>query len=347
MLIKRISLLALMFAAFTVLASNESALAQTQPNQNSNQAQQQESAKESAKEASPESTDEEATVEEKVDHETETEMREGAAHFMRIREDRKGRPVSLDTSITRYEIQNAKGDKVKVDLIGAVHIGEKEYYEELNARFETYDALLYELVAPEGTVIPKGGRDSGDGGIVNPIAAMQKGMQVATELQFQLDLIDYTKKNFVHADMSPEEFAESMANNEESVGGYALKAIGQSMAMQAAGKGDQSLSMMLAMFSSNKTMRIRRAMAQQIHNMESGMIIFEGKNGSTIIDHRNVKCLEVLKREIEAGKSEIGIFYGAGHLADMEERLLRDFGAKRGGQYWLTAWKLTKRKQSQ
>ncbi len=270
--------------------------------------------------------------------------RDGAPHFMRIREDRKGRAVSLDTSVTRYETRNSAGEKVTVDLIGAVHIGEKEYYQKLNKRFEGYDSLLYELVAPEGTVIPKGGRDKEAGGIINPIAAMQKGMQVATGLQFQLDHIDYTKANFVHADMSPEEFAESMKENDESIGGYALRAIGQSMAMQASGKGDQSMAMVMAMFSKNKTMRIRRAMAKQIHNMESGMIIFEGKNGSTIIDHRNAKCMEVLRREIEAGKTNIGIFYGAGHLADMEQRMLVDFSAKRGGQYWLPAWKLTKRK---
>ena len=210
---------------------------------------------------------------------------------------------------------------MNVDLIGAVHIGEKEYYEKLNERFEEYESLLYELVAPEGTVVPKGGRDKdAEGGIINPIAAMQKGMQSVTGLQFQLDHIDYTKDNFVHADMSPDEFAESMEENEESISGYAFRGIGQAMAMQASGKGDQSISMLMAMFSKNREMRIRRAMAKQIHDMESGMIIFEGKNGSTIIDHRNAKCMEILRREIEDGKTNIGIFYGAGHLADMEQR---------------------------
>ena len=267
--------------------------------------------------------------------------RDGATHFMRIRKDRKGRSVSLDTSVTRYQIRNREGQVVNVDLIGAVHIGEKKYYEDLNKRFKDYDALLYELVAPEGTVIPKGGRETG--GIVNPIAAMQQGMQVATGLAFQLDHIDYTKDNFVHADMSPEEFGESMRKNDESLGGYALKAIGQSMAMQASGKGDASMGMLMAMFSNNPELAIRRAMAKQIQNMDAGMIIFEGKDGSTIINHRNAKCMEILQREIEAGKTSIGIFYGAGHLADMEQRMLTDFSAKRGGQFWMTAWKLTKR----
>ena len=78
-------------------------------------------------------------------------------------------------------------------------------------------------------------------------------------------------------------------------------------------------------------------------NMEGGMIMFEGKNGSTIIDHRNAKVMEVLKREMQSGKSRIGIFYGAGHLPDMQRRLTSDFKMKRGGQVWLEAWSLTNR----
>ena len=89
------------------------------------------------------------------------------------------------------------GDRITVDLIGAVHIGEKEYFQKLNKRFENYEAMLYELVAPEGTVIPKGG---GGGGIpTNPIAAMQSGMKAVLGLEFQLEHIDYTKDNFIHA----------------------------------------------------------------------------------------------------------------------------------------------------
>ena len=48
-----------------------------------------------------------------------------------------------------------------VDLIGAVHVGEKSYYEALDKQFEDYDAVLYELVAPEGTRVPKGSKPGG------------------------------------------------------------------------------------------------------------------------------------------------------------------------------------------
>ena len=272
-------------------------------------------------------------------------MRTGPDHFMRIRKDRKGRPVSLDTSITRYELTNDDGKTVHVDLIGAVHIGEKEYYQQLNKEFEKYDSMLFELVAPEGTVIPKGGRAKKDVfDIINPVAALQKAMQAVTGLEFQLEHVDYTKSNFVHADMSPEEFIESMTANGESISGYILKAAGQSEAMLLGiGGKDPRVTVAAAIFTGNKELAIRRAMADQIRNMDSALIIFEGKNGSTIIDHRNAKCMEVLRREIAAGETKIGIFYGAGHLMDMQRRLISDFKATRGGQHWLPAWKLTKR----
>jgi len=259
-------------------------------------------------------------------------------HFMRVRKNSAGKPEALETSVTRYETVNAAGEPVIVDLIGVVHIGEKDYYQELNKHFVKYDALLYELVAPEGTRIPKGGRGEGDG--LNPLAAMQMGMKSMLELEFQLEHIDYTPDNFIHADMSPEEFMESMKKNDESFGKLLLEAIGQGM------KGEtrtdvSSGDLLAAMFSKNPAMKLRRTMAQQMRDMEGGMAIFEGREGSTIIDHRNAKALEVMKREIANGKKRVAIFYGAGHLPDMERRLMSDFQMKRGGQFWLTAWKLS------
>ena len=79
------------------------------------------------------------------------QARKSSAHqrFLRVRVDRKGRPVAMETSIVRYQVKNEQGKNVTVDLIGAVHIGEGEYFKRLNEEFEKYDSLLYELVAPE------------------------------------------------------------------------------------------------------------------------------------------------------------------------------------------------------
>jgi hypothetical protein len=270
-----------------------------------------------------------------------TRKRLDHSRFLRIRKDDRRRSLALQTSIVRYEGTNTQGKKVTVDLIGAVHIGEAEYFEELNRQFTTYEALLYELVAPKDTVIPKGGRASEDAGVpTNPVAALQMGMQTALELEFQLNLIDYTPDNFVHADMSPEEYSQSMKENDESIAGYALKGIGQGLALQSAGKSGGDIGMLMSIFSSDRAASLRRTMAKQMLDMGGGMIMFEGKNGSTIIDHRNAKCMSVLKEQIDSGKTNLGIFYGAGHLADMEQRLLNEFNLKRGESRWLDAWKL-------
>ena len=264
------------------------------------------------------------------------------SEHLRIRRDRKGRALAMDTAITRFEMKGEDGKSIYVDLIGAVHIGEEEYYEALNERFKQYDAMLYELVAPEGTVIPKGG---GGRDVTNPVAAMQLGMMSGLDLTFQLEEIDYTKKNFVHADMTPEEFAESWSKNNESLGRILLKSIGQSMAKQQRGGGASNFSLLAAAFSDNPTLEFRRIAAEQMVDMDAGMSIFEGDDGSTIIDHRNAKVIEVLQRELDKGKHKIAIFYGAGHLNDLQRRLESDIKMKRGGKTWLEAWKLREEKK--
>src|SRR5262249_44271283 len=101
----------------------------------------------------------------------------------------------------------ANGDgKLTVDLIAVVHVADRDYYEKLNKHFTQYDALLYELVAPAGTKIPKGGKKNND----NLVSLLQNLMKLALGLDHQMDVVDYTKKNFVHADMSPQDMAAAM-----------------------------------------------------------------------------------------------------------------------------------------
>ncbi len=256
--------------------------------------------------------------------------------FLRVKRDHGSKPIAMQTSVTRYIKTLENDEKLLVDLIGVVHIGNQDYYEKLNEIFENYDVVLYELVAPEGTRIPKGG-EMDDG--LNPLAALQRGMKSVLELEFQLDHIDYSRDNFVHADMTPEEFVESMAKNDESIVGMLFKAIGQSLAAQGR-SGPSDADLMMALMSNNRGARLRQIAAEQMQNLESGMVIFQGKDGSTIINHRNRKAFTILDREVENGHRRIGVFYGAGHLPDMEDLLIKDRAMKRAGQFWLDAWDL-------
>jgi hypothetical protein len=229
---------------------------------------------------------------------------------------------------------------VVVDLIGAVHVGEKEYYDELNKLFDGYDVVLYELVAPEGTVIQKDARK--DKVSTHPVGLLQDGMKSMLGLEHQLDCIDYTKKNFVHADMSPEEFNKSMTERGESFMQMFLKMMGQGMAQQQKADGGGDVAILMALFSRDRNLKLKIAMAEQLENAGGQLDILSGPEGSTIITQRNRKCFEVLTKELAAGKKKIGVFYGAGHFADMEDRLIKEFGLKRSAEKWLVAWNLEK-----
>jgi hypothetical protein len=153
--------------------------------------------------------------------------------------------------------------------------------------------------------------------------------------------VDYTKDNFVHADMSPDEFAASMKSKGESWMQMFLRMLGQGLAKQANKKeGATDADLIFALFANDRALRLKRIMADQMEDLELQMAALEGPDGSTILTERNKKALTVLERELKAGKKKIGIFYGAAHLPDMHERLLKEFKLKRGGEEWLPAWNM-------
>lgn len=259
--------------------------------------------------------------------------------FVRVSRDDDGNPLSLDTAVVSYIAAMGVNNGLRVDLVGAVHVGEKSYYEDLNELFEEYDVVLYELVAPEGTRIEKGTKADSR----HPLGMMQGGMKDMLKLEHQLEQVDYTKENFVHADMSPEEFAKSMKDRGESFLGMFFRAMGQSMAAQSQQKNQISdADILIALFSKNRDLKLKRLMAQQFEDLETAMTAISGPDGSTIIEERNNKAFEVLKEQIDAGKKKIAVFYGAGHLPDMHEKLEADFELQRERVRWLQAWKLTR-----
>ena len=242
--------------------------------------------------------------------------------FVRLVRDARGDPLSLDTAIVHYVPKDAGREGLSIDLIGAVHVGEKSYYQKLSKQFESYDAMLFELVADK-KVVPQPGQKSH-----SVISSIQTGMKEMLNLDFQLDDIDYTKKNFVHADMSPDEMAKSMTAKGETVWGIMFRMMAVGMAQQAGKDNSSDLDLLLALFDKDRAIQLKRYMAVQMEDMDGMMIALEGPKGSTLITERNKAALKVLGDEIKNGKKKIAIFYGAGHLGDMENRLIADFGMK-------------------
>lgn len=253
--------------------------------------------------------------------------------------------MTMETSVVSFSNGKSGEDEVVVDLVSAIHVGDKKYYEALNELFQSYDAVLYELVAPEGTTPAE--RPAGSD--THPIGVMQQGLKDLLNLEHQLAIVDYEKENFVHADMSPEDFAKAMQDRNESFLTLflrlAMEGVKQQQKNGASGEGED-LRMLMALLSPNRAMALKRIMADQFEQIESISAGLDGPNGSAILTDRNKRCLDVLKKTLaDPTKKRISIFYGAAHMADMEKRLVADFDLKRAGSQWFVAWDMKESEQ--
>lgn len=151
-------------------------------------------------------------------------------------------------------------------------------------------------------------------------------------LSYQMIEIDYLKKNFVHADVTLEEFAALQAERKENIVSFMLKT-----SLQAAKKPvkePSSFRLLTSIIKGNKN-GLKREL---VHTLGAGDDQVSGLAGdNVIIGDRNAKCLQVLDREVAAGRKKLCIFYGAAHFPDMEKRLLEGGWAKVGSE-WMTAW---------
>jgi hypothetical protein len=263
---------------------------------------------------------------------------ESSELYLRVKQSEEGKPKSLQTAIVRY--RGKKGTPFEgrvVDLVGVVHIGQDEYYADLNKRLSKYDSVLYELVAPDGTRIRPEDLESRR----SILASMQTGMKDMLNLEYQLEKIDYLSENFRHADMSPEEFVEDLERRGDSLFKMFARMMGAGLASSAASGGDAGV--LLALFSNDRSMRMKQAMARQLVDIEIVTAGMDDENGeNTLIKGRNAKAFSVLREELDAGKEKLAVFYGAGHLPDMAERLEREFEMSPRRTTWLDAWDLTR-----
>lgn len=253
--------------------------------------------------------------------------------FARVATDGNDKPTALQLAIVTY-VPESGDRKYSVDLVSAIHIGEKEYYAALNAKFAEYDTLLYELVAPQGTVVTPETERKGF------ISNAQMTMTRLLDLSFQLDEIDYTPSNFVHADLSGDELSQSMAERNESLYTYFWRVFFASM--REYGKdplGLRDWQLISAVLKDDDGGALKTMLAYELVDIDRIQDVLGEDSDSAVIGARNERAIEVLHNELDAGARRIGIFYGVGHMPDLEDRLLR-MGLVPSRTVWVDAWYL-------
>jgi hypothetical protein len=230
-------------------------------------------------------------------------------------------------------------------LFAAVHVADRVYYQELQRRFGDCDALLYEMIRESGDR-PTGGAVPTD----NPLSQLQIGMKRVLELEFQLEAVDYSPSNFVHADLEPDAFFKLQRERQESILGLLLRAALEEQARaEASGKSAlDSFHLLMALMNPDRGYALKLVLGRQMSDLENlvaGIDRGQEGQGSVLVSARNERAMEVLREQLSHGRRRTGIFYGAGHMPDFHRRLIKaGFSEERAE--WLPAWVIGPRPQS-
>ncbi|MCC6228828.1 MAG: hypothetical protein IT432_06335 [Phycisphaerales bacterium] len=173
------------------------------------------------------------------------------------------------------------------------------------------------------------------------VGERQEGIQTklasALGLEFQLAAIDYSKANWRNSDMSIDQVQRKL--QEAGASGEQLFRMldGSSMMAKFAGFLLNFIKASPQMQSSVKLMMMEMlSHADELMEAQGGE---QGKLMSVIVLDRNAAVLDDLKAILHNEKDveSVALFYGAGHLPDLEKHLTQDFGYRFESERWFPA----------
>ena len=222
-----------------------------------------------------------------------------------------GPPVSkLQTPC--YVLTDGAGRRV--ELIGAIHVANKSYYQAINRRFRGFDAVLVEGVGDFKKKGKKGSKES---------ALFRKMVRESFQMVFQEEAVDYDRPNIVHADFT--------------TAGYAAARKRHGLGERAKESYDHHTLVALQIEISTRGVAYnQRSFAVSIHDSAQK---FPGSRAEYKVDveERERIALDVFERQLAAGERNLCIFYGSGHLPTLRDELVAR-GWEVSGVEWLDAW---------
>ncbi len=252
----------------------------------------------------------------------------------------EGTPDRLQTAVASFR----KG-LTTVDLVSVVHLGDKAYFENLNTLLKDYDLVLYEMVGGKYSPPPANAAATPPG--IEEMMSVRGIQQMASQflgLEFQLDGIEYASPNFLHADVDVDEYEALMTARNQNFGTLFTRAMSLSETADFGGipTDEAAMSAMLgkimtAVTTGNST-ELKRTIAPLMSEAESFITQIEGDDGTVLVTERNKHVMKKLDEELRMRPlKRVAIFYGGGHMPDLEVRLLAR-GYEKGSVAWADAW---------
>jgi hypothetical protein len=277
--------------------------------------------------------------------------------ILRIEEGTNG-TVALQVAV-RELVPLRRKDPV-IRLVGVTHLGTKEYYAGLQELLDREALVLFEGVGATNKEFLSTKEEG---------YSLQPALAKALGLRFQLQAINYAGSNFVNSDLTMEELARVMAGNPKeggagtsgtggSEGGDA--ALGELMSvMDGSSWAGVFVKFGVAFIETSPKLRatVKLVLIETLGAMEGDLgdaqglppsmrrlmeVLIRERNSAVIRDTAKAVARSRASRRDRLGS--VAIFYGAGHLADLEKRLCAELGYRPGADEWRTAFDVNPRK---
>jgi hypothetical protein len=277
--------------------------------------------------------------------------------------------VALQIAIRKLVPVGREG--AEVWLVGTSHIGDESYYHELQKYLDARTVVLYEGVNVKSHArhVQKPGspaltnEPAETAAIVSTNAgfSLQSELARALGLVFQLSASNYDRTNFLNSDLSAfdiqrlmldEPDAQPAAPGEEGRSDPTFTALLQVM------DGSSFLGSLVKVgvqwIGANEQLRsvTKLTLVEMLGQLKGDFADMRGLPANlrqlvrVLIAARNENVINDLKTEFKTVPitGSIAIFYGTGHMDDMEKRIRDEFAYQPAEDIWLTAFSVDTRK---
>jgi hypothetical protein len=258
--------------------------------------------------------------------------------------------LELQIASRRFTPPHGKGPTVW--LTGVSHIGTSNYFAQLQQHLNARTLVLFEGVGEHSQDFQSGkthakSSDAPETNDSTPKAGLQSSLASSLGLVFQLDSIDYDRPNFRHSDLSIREIRELLAEPRGSGGGDAASDFDNLLSMM---EGDSFMNIVMQfglgiLASSPKLQAMSKVTLIEVITEMGGDPSRLGALSpelrqllEVLIAKRNERVISDLKSALkEVGpKGSISIFYGTGHMNEMETRLRKELHYQAAEDVWFS-----------
>ena len=277
------------------------------------------------------------------------------------------RVANTDSNLVQLQIAVRKfvpirGPGPAIWLTAVAHIGEAGYYAALQQHLDTQTLVLFEGISasahrPAEMTIPRtSGTNTASGSSpaarppAEEIGGLQSSLAASLGLVFQLTAIDYERPNFHNCDLSIPELRQLLAQGESNSGstGAGENFEGVLSLMQGGSFFDSVLQVGLRFLGASPKLRAlgRLALIDVIGEIQGDFSHLHALPPDmsqlleVLLERRNQKVVSELKADLPqlSKRESIAVFYGTGHMPDLEKRLREQLRYHPAAERWFTAF---------